>query len=544
MAAVSKSKRCGCRDDDGNTLGQGCGRLRRKDGSWNPAHGTWAGRVELPPAADGSRVELRAAGWDREADMLKWFDDAQRLMAIPAPAPEGHDDRATILELINQSRRRKESLPDYDDIRRRYQHGIIAAPGTTEEYLLSWLDGLRRSKRVRANTLRGYESHVHRIFIPAFGSIPLERLRLSHVAAAFDRIDQANAEILAAQTSADPAVRKSVAGRRVTGDVTKQRIRATLRAALNDVPSTGGVPLLINPARHLQLASGASAPARTWTNARVADWRERFDAACRELEGPRHTVGQRRRFAVYRDASMRPSPVMVWTPEQAGQFLDHVAEHRLYPLFHLIVFRGFRRGEVCGLRWRDVDLDTARITVASARVQLGWEAVESPVKSAASDGVLAIDTDTVAVVKAWRRTQLAERLAMGEQWTDTGLVFTLEDGTAYHPDRLTDIFEWEAFRAGLPPIRLHDLRHCAASIAHAAGADMKAIQELLRHSSLTITANLYTSVFEAQAAQLAEDMARAVPRRRAVVAGDSAPTDAHTSRTQAGPDARDRRSQR
>lgn len=124
---------------------------------------------------------------------------------------------------------------------------------------------------------------------------------------------------------------------------------------------------------------------------------------------------------------------MVWTPAQAGQYLDAVTDHRLYPLFHLVVYRGFRRGEICGLRWRDVDLDTARITVQTARVQLGWEAAESPVKSAASDGVLAIDAGTVAVLKAWRRTQLAERLSMGEQWTDTGMVFTLEDGTAYNP---------------------------------------------------------------------------------------------------------------
>jgi hypothetical protein len=91
---------------------------------------------------------------------------------------------------------------------------------------------------------------------------------------------------------------------------------------LNDIPSTGGVPLLINPAKHLQLASGASAPARTWTNARVADWQERYEAACRELEGPRGKPGNRRKFAVYRNVAMRPSPVMVWTPEQAGQFLD------------------------------------------------------------------------------------------------------------------------------------------------------------------------------------------------------------------------------
>jgi integrase len=189
-----------------------------------------------------------------------------------------------------------------------------------------------------------------------------------------------------------------------------------------------------------------------------------------------------------------------------------------------------------GCDWRDVDLETARITVLTERVQLGWEAVESEVKSDASNAAVAIDADTVAVLRAWRRAQLAERLSMGEHWTDTGLVFTLEDGTASHPDRLTDIFEWEAFRAGLPPIRFHDLRHSAASIAHAAGASMKDIQALLRHSSLTITADLYTSVFEDLAAGLAEQMARAVPRSRAAVAGDWAPTDGHTTATLTGID--------
>ncbi len=87
------------------------------------------------------------------------------------------------------------------------------------------------------------------------------------------------------------------------------------------------------------------------------------------------------------------------------------------------------------------------------RVQLGWEVVGSPVKSDASDAAVAIDPDTAGVLRAWRRTQLAERLALGSVCHDTGLVFTLEDGNAYHPDRLTDTFEWEAFQAGLPPIR-------------------------------------------------------------------------------------------
>jgi hypothetical protein len=81
-----------------------------------------------------------------------------------------------------------------------------------------------------------------------------------------------------------------------------------------------------------------------------------------------------------------------------------------------VVCRGFRRGEVCGLPWRDTDLDTARITVETARVQLGWEAVESPVKSAASDGVVALDADTVAVMKGLR----ASRWQSGCQWGSTG----------------------------------------------------------------------------------------------------------------------------
>ena len=82
----------------------------------------------------------------------------------------------------------------------------------------------------------------------------------------------------------------------------------------------------------------------------------------------------------------------------------------------------------------------------------------------------------------------------GPAWTDTGLVFTREDGTALHPATVTDRFHDLHTAAGLPPVRLHDLRHGAATLALAAGINLKTIQTMLRHSSITITADTYTSV--------------------------------------------------
>jgi hypothetical protein len=65
---------------------------------------------------------------------------------------------------------------------------------------------------------------------------------------------------------------------------------------------------------------------------------------------------------------------MIWTPAQTGQFLDHAAEDPLYPLFHLIAFRGLRRGEACGLPWSETDLTDQTITITAQITQVGWAA--------------------------------------------------------------------------------------------------------------------------------------------------------------------------
>lgn len=189
------------------------------------------------------------------------------------------------------------------------------------------------------------------------------------------------------------------------------------------------------------------------------------------------------------------------------------------PYYHVTAYRGLRRGEACGLHWTEVDLDRGQLTVLWQITQLGWATRLTTPKTASSEDAVALDADTVTALRTHRIRQRKQRLALGPRWVETGLVFTAPNGAGVHPADVTDLFQFLARQAGLPPIRLHDLRHGAATIALAAGVDMKTVQEMLRHSSITITGDTYTSVLPDLAMSAAEKAAALVPRRVRAVQG-------------------------
>lgn len=485
----STYKRCKCRDADGKELGAACPKLRRRDGSWNPKHGTWYGKSELPPAPDGKRVYLRARGFPSLDELTEWFSQAERLLSIPDKGPRGHQARMEIRALIMETRKRGAPLPDYDDLRQRYLKGAALTSVLTGDYLEQWLAGKRD---VRANTLRGYESHIRVHLRPALGHIPLDELRVSDIDALFAAIGARNERIAAGTEEGRP-----------TGPATQQRILATLKNALQDALREGLISH--NPAKLVRLGPEKRAKALVWTPDRVKAWRARYEE---ELGG--RSAGA---FKVWRDPKLRPSPVMVWTPEQTGVFLERARGHRLYAMFRLIAMTGLRRGEACGLEWADVDLDKQALVVRNQIVQMGWETGEGDPKTDASHAPVAFDVDTARALREHRKRQLADRLAWGDAWVETGKVFTRENGAALHPAQVTDQFERLAFEAGLPPIRLHDLRHGAATLALAAGVDVKVVSAMLRHSTTGITQDLYSSVLPEVAASAADAIAALVSSR-------------------------------
>ena len=231
-------------------------------------------------------------------------------------------------------------------------------------------------------------------------------------------------------------------------------------------------------------------------------------------------------------------PVAVWTAQQTGRFLDAASSDRLYPLFHLIAFRGLRRGEAVGLRWVDLDLEQAELRITQQIVQLGWKTEIGPPKTERGERTVSLDSRTVAVLRHWRDYQVRDRQRWGDAWVESGLVFTREDGSPLHPDLATDAFARIAKHTGLPPIRLHDLRHTAASLALQAGVPMKVVSEQLGHSSLAITADTYTSVLPAVARAAAEAVAGLVPRLPRPHPDLRGPRDPAPIRHQSGPERR------
>jgi integrase len=198
-----------------------------------------------------------------------------------------------------------------------------------------------------------------------------------------------------------------------------------------------------------------------------------------------------------------------WTPGELRRFLVLCEGHRLEAAFHLLAMTGARRGEIAGLRWVDVDLDGARITIRQALLSVGREVYVSSPKSYRGRTV-DLDRDTVEQLRAHRDRQLREKAAFYGDWEDSGYVFTKRDGSPLHPRTLSQAFVWLVGNSELPRIRLHDLRHTHASIAVKAGVPIGVVSERLGHAAPEFTLHRYSHVMPGMQREAADTIARAV----------------------------------
>jgi integrase len=167
-------------------------------------------------------------------------------------------------------------------------------------------------------------------------------------------------------------------------------------------------------------------------------------------------------------------------------------------------------GEALGLHWEDINLERRTLTVNRILERIGrgsgstLQFVEP--KTSRSRRTVTLPELAARALRAHRVHQLEERLAAGSRWHDLRLVFPTTIGTPLEPHSLHDDFKRILKKSGLPVIRFHDLRHSAASLMLAQGIPLRSIQEILGHSSIALTANLYAHVGEQLKREAADAM--------------------------------------
>jgi integrase len=202
-------------------------------------------------------------------------------------------------------------------------------------------------------------------------------------------------------------------------------------------------------------------------------------------------------------ARARAPEMTVWSPAELTSFLAAIEGNRNEALFRLMAMTGLRRGEVVGLRWADVQLDKHRLTVnQAATVVDGDEVVDIP-KSRRSRRVIDLDPDTTALLQRHRTRQRELYLRLGASALASDRVFTNDIGEPIRPDSIGQAFSRLVASAGVPKIRLHDLRHTHASHLLLVGVNVKVVSERLGHASVSFTLDTYAHVMPGQQAEAA-----------------------------------------
>jgi integrase len=331
------------------------------------------------------------------------------------------------------------------------QRGSFLRPSdtTVAQYFESWLDGLPTSGR-RPTTIAAYRRLIHGHVLPELGAIPLQRLTALDLNRLYSRL--------------------ATSGRRGGAGGLKLRtvrfVHSVISKALSDAEKAD---LVVRNVARLASPPGS--------------------AATKAPEFP------------------------TWTPEQTARFLEFTRHHPQAALFRVAAMTGLRRGELCGLRWSDLELDAATLRVSQAIITVEGRAEAGPVKSHRSRRVLGLDPETVAVLRRHRREQLQHRLLVGPGWRDSDAVFANPlSGDPLHPDTITGMFQDELARSGLPKIRLHDLRHGHASHLLAAGVNARVVSDRLGHSTVAFTLDTYAHAMPTDQHEAAAAVAALVDR--------------------------------
>lgn len=354
-----------------------------------------------------------------------------------------------------------------DELRAR-QGGTFAQPsrGSFADYLTdTWLPWVEEHRRPTTHDL--YARHVRLHVVPALGAIRLQDVGPLDIEALYMAL-------------AKPGPN----GRKALGQCSLHNVATVVHGSLRQ--AVRWQLLGSNPARDVKPpkvgnADDGGEPA-CWSASEVAAFLDHVDVnCCRERTIQEHR--RRKNGVEYKySRTITPDPM-------------------LRALMYILATTGMRRGEACGLQWRDLNRETGYLSVRRSRVDVGGRVMESPPKTRRGRRQIQLAPDTMSVLAEWRRIQNKERLRCGGLWEDQedhifthAVYFTkpVRHGVVAKPNWITAAYRRLRESSELPARRLHDLRHSWATAGLEAGEPMRAVADHLGHADTAVTDRIYT----------------------------------------------------
>jgi integrase len=205
----------------------------------------------------------------------------------------------------------------------------------------------------------------------------------------------------------------------------------------------------------------------------------------------------------------RPEPEEMHplSADETSALLKAARGERFEALYVLAITTGLRRGELLGLRWRDVDLEHSVLRVGRALVREGGRYRLGETKTKRGHRSIRLTSQAVSALGAHRKRQLEERIRLAGLYEDHDLIFATQKGTPLNPENLVKrSFKPLLERAGLPEIRFHDLRHTCATLLLGRSVHPKLVQELLGHATIAMTLDTYSHFLPSMGDQTARAM--------------------------------------
>lgn len=180
-----------------------------------------------------------------------------------------------------------------------------------------------------------------------------------------------------------------------------------------------------------------------------------------------------------------------YTASEVQQIFAYTTGDRMQHTWHLAL-SGLRRGEVCGLRWKDIDFESGTVSIVNNRVMVSGRVVENPPKTEFSERVLPLTDELVSALTSARKRQKVERHLAGEAYESGEYVVSDELGRPIRPDLVSAAWARMTVKAGVRKIRFHDARHTCATLMHLEGVPIAVISAWLGHTDASFTMKTYT----------------------------------------------------